>query len=91
MQKTTWSKRFMQITMYTTNVCSSCRMVKQYLATKGLKYSEINIQEQPDKASEAFNISGQMSVPVVVINRGDESPNVIVGYNLAKLAPAVSV
>jgi len=78
----------MQITMYTTNACSSCRMVKQYLASKDLKYKEINIQDHPDKASEAFEVSGQMSVPITVVKQGSLR-EIIVGYNISKLASAI--
>jgi glutaredoxin len=78
------------ITMYTTTTCAYCVMVKKWLNSKGLKYNEINIDEQPERASEAFEISGQMAVPVTVITKQDETKAVVVGYNIAKLAPAVA-
>ena len=78
------------ITIYTTNRCAYCGMVKKWLAAKGFTYSEVNIEEQPDRAKEALEISGQLNVPVTVITKDDDSQSVIVGYNLAKLAPAVA-
>jgi glutaredoxin len=63
-------------------------MVKKWLESKGLSWEEVNIEEHPDKAEEAFQISGQLAVPVTVIT-GDDHEEVVVGYNLAKLAPAV--
>ena len=78
------------ITIYTTNTCAYCGMVKKWLSAKGHNYSEVNLDEQPEKTQEALEISGQLAVPVTVVTRQDDSKEVIVGFNLAKLAPAVS-
>ncbi len=78
------------ITMYTTNTCAYCVMVKKWLANKGLKYDEVNLDEHPDRQKEAYEISGQLAVPVTVITKDDGQKEVVVGYNLAKLAPAVA-
>ncbi|MCU0667135.1 MAG: glutaredoxin family protein [Patescibacteria group bacterium] len=78
------------ITMYTTTTCAYCVMVKKWLKSKKLEFTEVNIDEQPERAQEAFEISGQMAVPVTVVTKDDETKEVIVGFNLAKLAPAVS-
>lgn len=78
------------ITIYTTNTCGYCVMVKKWLTLKGFTFNEVNIEEQPDRAKEALEISGQLNVPVTVITKEDDSQSVVVGYNLAKLAPAVA-
>ncbi len=65
-------------------------MVKKWLASKGLGYEEVNIDEKPEKAQEAFEISGQLAVPITVVTKDDDTKQVIIGYNLAQLAPAVS-
>ena len=78
------------ITIYTTNTCAYCVMVKKWLGAKGFSYTEVNLDEQPDRAQEAITVSGQMNVPVTVITKDDDSQEVVVGYNLAKLAPAVA-
>lgn len=78
------------ITIYTTNTCAYCVMVKKWLTTKGFTYNEVNLDESPERAQEALAVSGQMAVPVTVVTKDDDSQEVIVGYNLAKLAPAVA-
>lgn len=78
------------ITIFTTNTCAYCGMVKKWLAAKGHTYDEVNLDEHPDRQKEAFEMSGQLSVPITVVTRQDDSQEVVVGYNLAKLAPAVS-
>mgnify|MGYP003586443021 CR=1 FL=1 len=78
------------IIMYTTTTCAYCVMVKKWLKMKKLEFTEVNIDEQPERAQEAFEISGQMAVPVTVVTKDDDTQDVIVGYNIAKLAPAVA-
>lgn len=78
------------ITIYTTNTCAYCVMVKKWLTAKGHSYEEVNVETHPERQVEAYNISGQLAVPVTVITKHDDTKEVVVGYNLAKLAPAVS-
>jgi glutaredoxin len=65
-------------------------MVKRWLQAKGMSYNEVNLDENPDRQSEALEMSGSLSVPVTVVTKQDDSKQVVVGYNLAQLAPAVS-
>lgn len=78
------------ITIFTTNTCAYCVMVKKWLSSKDIGYEEVNLDIHPERQKEAFELSGQLAVPVTVVTKEDESKEVIVGYNLAKLAPAVA-
>jgi glutaredoxin 3 len=78
------------ITIFTTNTCAYCVMVKKWLGAKGMGYEEVNLDEHPERQQEAYELSGQLSVPVTVITQADDSREIVVGYNLAKLAPAVA-
>lgn len=78
------------ITIFTTNTCAYCVMVKRWLNTKGHAYEEVNLEDHPERQAEAQQLSGQLAVPVTVVTKEDDSREVIVGYNLAKLAPAVA-
>jgi glutaredoxin 3 len=79
-----------KITIFTTNSCAYCVMVKKWLTAKGHKYEEVNVEENPDRQAESFAISGQLAVPVTVVTKDDDTQEVVVGFNLAKLAPAVA-
>ena len=79
-----------KITIFTTNTCAYCGMVKKWLGAKGMTYEEVNLDENPDRQQEALALCGQLTVPVTVVTKQDDSREVIVGYNLGKLAPAVS-
>lgn len=78
------------ITIFTTNTCAYCVMVKRWLGAKGIGYEEVNLDDNPERQKEAFELSGQLAVPVTVVTKQDDTKEVIVGYNLSKLAPAVA-
>jgi glutaredoxin 3 len=78
------------ITIFTTNTCAYCVMVKRWLQAKGHTYQEVNLDQNPERQKEAFELSGQLAVPVTVVTKHDDTKEIIVGYNLARLAPAVS-
>jgi len=65
-------------------------MVKKYLGAKGLSYDVVNLDENPERQQEVLALSGSLTVPVTVITKEDDSTEVVVGYNLGKLAPAVA-
>jgi glutaredoxin len=78
------------ITIYTTNNCAYCVMVKKYLGMKGMNYEEVNVEEHPDRRAEAIELSGAMTVPVTVVTKTDDSRHVTVGYNPSSLASALA-
>ena len=77
------------ITIFTTNTCAYCAMVKKYLDVKNHAYEVVNLDEHPERQAEALQLSGALTVPVTVVTKHDDSKEVVVGYNLAKLAPAL--
>lgn len=77
------------ITIFTTNTCAYCAMVKKYLDVKNHQYDVVNLDEHPERQAEALALSGALTVPVTVVTKHDDSQEVVVGYNLSKLAPAL--
>lgn len=78
------------ITIFTTNTCSYCGMVKRFLDMKGQKYDVVNLDEHPERQAEAMELSGALTVPITVVTKQDDSQEVVVGYNLSRLAPAIA-
>lgn len=78
------------ITIYTTSTCSYCPMVKRYLTSKGLPYDEVNLEEHPELQAQVFEKSGALTVPVTIITKQDDSEDVVIGYNISRLAPAIA-
>jgi glutaredoxin 3 len=77
------------ITIFTTNTCAYCAMVKKYLDAKGFGYEVVNLDTNPERQKEALELSGALTVPVTVVTDHEDNREVVVGYNLAKLAPAL--
>lgn len=78
------------ITIFTTNTCAYCAMVKKFLDMKDHKYDVVNLDEQPERQAEALALSGALTVPITVVTKEDDSRDVVIGWNPAKLAPALS-
>jgi glutaredoxin 3 len=78
------------ITIFTTNTCGYCAMVKKFLDMKGQTYDVVNLDESPERQEEAFSMSGALTVPITVVTKEDDSKEVVVGYNLSRLAPAIA-
>ncbi|WP_026583333.1 glutaredoxin family protein [Bacillus sp. J33] len=56
------------ITVYTTNVCPYCTMVKNFLDQQGLPYKEVNVQNDQREAQKLVETTGQMGVPQINVN-----------------------
>ena len=65
-------------------------MVKKWLSAKGHSYEEVNIDAEPHRQAEAMAISGALTVPVTVVTKDDDTQEVVIGFNLSRLAPAVA-
>jgi glutaredoxin 3 len=79
------------VTIYTTNTCAYCVMVKKWLTSKGQTYQEVNLDEKPELRQEVIELSGQMAVPVTVVSDAQgENKDITVGWNPGKLAAALS-
>lgn len=78
-----------KITVFTTTTCTYCVMVKKWLDIKGLKYDVVNLDEQPERQKEIYAKSGALTVPVTLIEKEDSSEEVVIGYNIPRLAAAV--
>ncbi len=68
------------ITIYSTNACPYCIMLKSYLKQKGIKFKEINVGEDQEAAMEMIRATGQQGVPQTKI--GDKW---VVGFNKPKI------
>lgn len=80
-----------KVTIYTSNTCGQCKMVKKILTMKNHDYNEVNIDEQPESHAVVMQLSGQTRVPVTVIQDDTTgSQSVITGYNPSQLMPALA-
>lgn len=79
-----------KITVFTTNTCTYCAMVKKWLDGKGVSYNTVNLDEKPEMQKEIYAKSGALTVPVTLIEKEDGQEDVVIGFNLPRLASAVA-
>jgi glutaredoxin 3 len=75
-----------KIKIYTSPECPVCRKAKDYFTQKGFNFEEIDVAGDRQAAQDMVRRSGQMGVPVVLV---DET--MIVGYNQLKLDVALKL
>ena len=79
-----------KITVFTTNTCAYCAMVKKYLDGKGVSYDVVNLDEQPEKQAEVYAKSGALTVPITLVEKEDKTEEVVIGFNLPRLASVLA-
>lgn len=70
----------MNIKVYSTPTCPYCIKAKKYLGEKGIAFENIDVSSNEEGLQEMIKLSGQMGVPVIVID-GD----VTVGFDQPKI------
>jgi len=74
-----------KIVIYSTPTCPYCKRAKDYLSQKGISYVDRNVAQDRDAAKEMIEKSGQMSVPVIIVDN-----EIVVGFNQALLDKLLS-
>lgn len=57
-----------QVTVYSTNTCPYCDMMKNFLQQNQINFTEVNVQEDQEAAQKLVETTGQMGVPQTNIN-----------------------
>ncbi len=74
------------VTIYSTPTCTYCNQAKEFFKENNVQYTEYNVGADTDKRKEMMDKSGQMGVPVIIID-GD----VTVGFNKEKLSTILEI
>lgn len=70
------------VEIYTTVNCHFCHMAKEYFKANNVPFTDYNVGLDVEKRNEMVELSGQMGVPVIVVDKKD----LIVGFNQKALA-----
>jgi glutaredoxin 3 len=68
------------VKVYSTPTCIYCKTLKEYLTSKNIEFQEIDVSKDEKELQEMIKVSGQMGVPVVVIDE-----ELIVGFDKTKI------
>jgi glutaredoxin-like YruB-family protein len=80
----------MKVTIYTTPTCPYCQLTKQFFQDNNVEYTEIDVASNHEAAKEMIEKSGQMGVPVIVVEKDGEE-NIVVGFNKPRLAELLGI
>ena len=70
----------MKILIYSTPTCGYCHMAKEYLTSKSIPFTDVDVSKDRAQAQEMITKTGQMGVPVI-----DVDGKIIVGFDKRKL------
>ncbi|MGM9924913.1 MAG: glutaredoxin family protein [Bacillus sp. (in: firmicutes)] len=57
-----------QVTVYSSDRCAYCVLVKNFLARQNIPFQEVSIDRYPDIVQKLIQTTGQMGVPQTEIN-----------------------
>jgi len=55
------------ITLYTSAVCAYCMAAKQFLRSRGLEWTELRIDQDPEARARMLDITGRSTVPQIFV------------------------
>jgi glutaredoxin-like YruB-family protein len=70
----------MNVKVYTSPTCGYCHQAKRYLSERGVQFTEHDVSLDRAAAQEVVRLTGQMGVPVIVIDG-----EVVVGFDRPRL------
>jgi len=74
------------VTVYSTPSCHFCAMAKEYFKENNVPFESVDVAADAEKRKEMMEKSGQLGVPVIVID-----DHIIVGFNKPKIAAALGL
>ena len=69
-----------KVVIFTTPSCSFCNSAKRYFREKNVRFTEIDVTRDARAAEDMKRRTGQMGVPVILINNRP-----VVGFDVPKI------
>lgn len=76
-----------KVEIYSTESCHFCHMAKEFFAANNIPFTNYNVGTDLDKRKEMVEKSGQLGVPVIVIDGKD----VIVGFDQSRISKLLDI
>jgi glutaredoxin 3 len=76
----------MNITVYSTPTCPFCEQLKKFLDEHQVKYADVDVSSDQEKAQEMIQKSGQMGVPVLEVDG-----EIVVGFDKKKISELLEI
>ena len=78
------------ITIYSTPTCSFCNAAKNFFKENNIEYKEIDVASDQTAGQEMVAKSGQMGVPVIIVEDGGKE-EIIIGFDQARLVNLLEI
>jgi len=78
------------VTVYSTTTCGYCQAAKDFLKANNVEYNEVDVGANQDKAREMIEKSGQMGVPVIIID-DNSNEEIIIGFDQNRLTQSLNL
>jgi glutaredoxin 3 len=66
-----------KVEIYSTESCHFCHMAKEFFTAHNVPFTDYNVGKDTARRTEMLEKSGQMGVPVIVIDNKD----LVIGFN----------
>ena len=76
-----------KVEIYSTDSCHFCHMAKEFFTAHDVAFTNYNVGTDTVKRAEMIEKSGQMGVPVIVI----DDKEILVGFDEKKLSEAPGI
>lgn len=76
-----------QVEIYSTDSCHFCHMAKEFFKANNVPFTDYNVGKDTARRSEMVEITGQMGVPVIVIDNKD----VVIGFDENKIKQLLAI
>lgn len=76
-----------KVEIYSTSSCHFCHLAREFFATNNISFIDYNVGIDTVKRAEMMDKSGQMGVPVIVIDDKD----VVIGFDRKSLTRLLDI
>jgi glutaredoxin 3 len=83
--------KYTNVLVYATTTCPYCTMVADWLTWKKVNFKKILVDRNEQAAQEMVNKTGQMGVPVTVIEYADRKSEYVIGFDPPQLSYMLGV
>ena len=79
------------ITIYSTPNCVHCHHAKDFLTDHNTAFTDVDVSTDIDLKRKVVEMTGQMGVPVIVIEEEGQEPDIMVGFSQSLLASKLGI
>ena len=75
-----------KVTIYSTMACGYCNIAKDFFKENGVEYVAHDVGSDEERRNEMVEKTGQMGVPVIMIGDEGAEPEIVIGFDKARIS-----